>query len=125
LVIGGHDPTDRLVNSRATCVGKKQGMLNGEPDRDRISPSYVERQNLTRRMGILRFTRLTNGFSKKAGNLARAVRLHPPTTASSAPKPRWKNPSPRPPALVARVADHVWTLEEVAALLDRVGTRRE
>lgn len=51
-------------------------MLRGDPDPDKISTSYVERQNLTMRMGMRRFTRLTNGFSKKVENLSHAVALY-------------------------------------------------
>ena len=51
-------------------------IINGNPDRNLISTSYVERQNLTMRMAIRRFTRLTNGFSKKLANLKAALALH-------------------------------------------------
>ena len=51
-------------------------VVSGDPDPGEISTSYVERQNLTMRMGMRRFTRLTNGFSKKVENLAHAVSLH-------------------------------------------------
>ncbi len=51
-------------------------VITGDPDEREISTSYVERQNLTMRMGMRRFTRLTNGFSKKVENLAHAVSLH-------------------------------------------------
>ncbi len=50
--------------------------VSGSPDPERISTSYVERQNLTMRMGMRRFTRLTNGFSKKVENLSHAVAVH-------------------------------------------------
>ena len=93
-------------------------MLKGDPDTDRISTSYVERQNLTMRMGMRRFTRLTNGFSKKVENLAHAVSLHflllqlrpPSRCAEGRVSPDAGDGS--------GVADHVWTLEEIAALLD-------
>ncbi len=86
-----------------------------------VSTSYVERQNLTMRMGMRRFTRLTNGFSKKVENLAHAVSLHymhynfarPHKTLTKA-----AGGYPTTPAMAAGVADHVWTLTEIAALLD-------
>ena len=62
--------------SPPVCTGTKRRVLKGDPDPDRISTSYVERQNLTMRMGMRRFTRLTNGFSRKVENLAHAVSLH-------------------------------------------------
>jgi hypothetical protein len=62
--------------SPAIRTGTKRRVLKGDPDPDRISTSYVERQNLTMRMGMRRFTRLTNGFSRKIENLAHAVSLH-------------------------------------------------
>jgi IS1 family transposase len=58
------------------CVGADKRPMLGDPDVAHISTSYVERQNLTMRMGMRRFTRLTNGFSKKVENLAHAVSLH-------------------------------------------------
>ena len=58
-------------------------MTKGDPDPDRISTSYVERQNLTMRMGMRRFTRLTNGFSKKVENLAHVVSLYASCTTTS------------------------------------------
>jgi hypothetical protein len=62
--------------SPPACIGTKIKVRLGDPDPSRISTSYVERQNLTMRMGMRRFTRLTNGFSKKVEDLAHAVSLH-------------------------------------------------
>lgn len=62
--------------SPAVCTGTEKRIITGEPDESRISTSYVERQNLTMRMGMRRFTRLANGFSKKLENLTHAVSLH-------------------------------------------------
>ena len=62
--------------SPPTCTGIDIRTIKGDPDPERISTSYVERQNLTMRMGMRRFTRLTNAFSKKVENLAHAVSLH-------------------------------------------------
>ena len=62
--------------SPAECIGTKKNIIFGEPEREHISTSYVERANLTMRMHMRRFTRLTNGFSKKIENHAYAVALH-------------------------------------------------
>lgn len=105
--------------SPAICTGTKVRVLKGDPDMDRVSTSYVERQNLSMRMGMRRFTRLTNAFSKKVDNLAAAVSLHylfynfakPHGTLS-------KGTYPTTPAMAAGVAGHVWSLKEIAALLD-------
>jgi IS1 family transposase len=104
--------------SPAVCTGTKRVPLKGDPDPDRISTSYVERQNLTMRMGMRRFTRLTNGFSRKVENLAHAVSLHFCHYNFARPHSSLKDRYPRTPAMAAGVADHVWSLEEIAALLD-------
>ncbi len=105
--------------SPPVCTGTKRRVLKGDPDPDRISTSYVERQNLTMRMGMRRFTRLTNGFSRKVENLAHAVSLHFMHYNFARPhKTLSKGRYPTTPAMAAEVADHVWTLEEIAALLD-------
>jgi IS1 family transposase len=100
--------------SPAVCTGAHRIPRKGDPDFDRISTSYVERQNLTMRMGMRRFTRLTNGFSRKVENLAHAVSLHFMFYNFARPHKTLK----MTPAMAAGVADHRWSLEEIAALLD-------
>lgn len=112
------DPAQGGKYSPAVCTGSKRIPIKGDPDPDRISTSYVERQNLTMRMGMRRFTRLTNGFSRKVENLAHAVSLHFMHYNFARPHRALKEKYPRTPAMAAGVADHIWSLEEIAALLD-------
>src|SRR5512132_751254 len=89
-------------------------VVKGGPDADHISTSYVERQNLTMRMSMRRFTRLTNAFSKKVENLAAAVSLHFMHYNFC----RVHKTLGTTPAVAAGVADHVWTLPELIGLLE-------
>lgn len=95
------------------CVGAYKTTVVGKPDPKHISTSFVERQNLTMRMSMRRFTRLTNAFSKKVENHAHAVAIHF----------MWYNfgrihkTLRITPAMAAGVTDHVWSLEEVVGLL--------
>jgi hypothetical protein len=119
---GGKGPERRY--SPAVCTGTKVRVQRGNPDPAKVSTSYVERQNLTMRMGMRRFTRLTNAFSKKVENLAHAVslhymhynfaRVHQSLTITGEDGKSIK----RTPAMAAGVTDHVWTLREIAGLLD-------
>lgn len=117
--IYGHDPAQpERRYSPGTCIGTERRWVSGDPDPDHVSTSYIERQNLTMRMGLRRFTRLTNAFSKKVENHAAAVALHFQHYNFVRPHKTLRNPYPRTPAMAAGIADHVWTLTEIAGLLD-------
>ena len=109
---GGRSPERRY--SPAVCTGAKPTPIVGNPEPRHISTSFVERQNLTMRIHMRRFTRLTNGFSRKIEHLAAAVALHF----------MWYNfgrvhqAHGFTPAFAAGVADHRWTVEEIVGLLD-------
>ena len=87
----------------------------GNPSQEHISTSFVERQNLTMRMSIRRFTRLTNAFSKKVENHEHAVALHFMHYNFC----RVHQTLRVTPAMEAGISDHVWSLEEVIGLLDK------
>jgi IS1 family transposase len=115
----GRDPdSDAKRYSPAKCTGTRTVPISGEPDPAHISTSYVERQNLTMRMGMRRFTRLTNGFSKKVESLAAAVSLHFMHYNFARPHQTLSKPYLTTPAMAAGVTDHVWTLAEIVGLLD-------
>jgi IS1 family transposase len=86
----------------------------GDPDSRHISTSYVERQNLTMRMQMRRFTRLTNAFSKKVENHRHALALHYMHYNFC----RVHQTLRVTPAMEAGITDHIWSLEEVVSLLD-------
>lgn len=100
--------------SPAECCGIKKTAIEGKPDIDHVSTSYVERQNLTIRMCNRRFTRLTNGFSKKVENHAHALALHFMYYNFC----RIHKTLRVTPAMQAGIADHVWTLEEIVVAMD-------
>jgi len=99
--------------SPALCTGAKKTPITGNPDPNHISTSYVERQNLTMRMSMRRFTRLTNAFSKKVENHVAAVALHFMHYNFA----RIHQTLRVTPAMAAGVTDHVWEIGEIADLL--------
>jgi IS1 family transposase len=104
--------------SPAKCIGCDMKVVSGNPDPKHVSTSFVERQNLSMRMSIRRFTRLTNAFSKKIENHAAAVaiwfmyynfcRVHQTLRVT--------------PAMESGLSDHVWSIEEMCSLLPKPGS---
>jgi IS1 family transposase len=100
--------------SPAECTGAKKIKVTGSPERKHVSTSYVERQNLTMRMSMRRFTRLTNAFSKKVDNHMHALslyfafynftRIHKTLKVS--------------PAMAAGITEHLWSMEEIAEMIE-------
>ena len=99
--------------SPATCIDCRTVVISGDPDPDKICTSYIERQNLTMRMSMRRFTRLTNGFSKKVENHGHAVALHFMHYNFC----RIHKSLRVTPAMEAGLSSHVWTIGELLALL--------
>ena len=112
--IYGADPEPQKRYSPAKCIGIDIETIQGNPDPERISTSYVERQNLTMRMSMRRFTRLTNAFSKKVENLAHAVALHFMYYNFC----RVHRSLRMTPAMAAGVTDHLWKIEDIVTLLE-------
>ena len=114
-IYGASNENPESRYSPATCIGCRTGVLSGKPDPKHISASHVERQNLSMRMGMRRFTSLTNGFSKKIENHGHQValyfmhynfcRVHSSLRVT--------------PAVEAGLTDHVWSLAELCALLPK------
>lgn len=113
--IYGNDPAPSDTRySPAICLGTEARVRSGDPDPRRISTSYVERQNLSMRMGMRRFTRLTNAFSKKIENLTAAVSLH----FAHYNLCRVHQTLKTTPAVEAGIEDHVWSVEELVGVLE-------
>jgi hypothetical protein len=106
----GNEGTIRY--SPAECTGEIKVGVSGSPNEKHISTSYVERQNLTMRMSMRRFTRLTNGFSKKLENLEYALALHFMNYNFC----RIHQSLRVTPAMEAGITDHPWTIQEILCL---------
>jgi IS1 family transposase len=100
--------------SPAECIGVKKDRIEGSPDPRHVSTSYVERNNLTMRMHMRRFTRLTNAFSKKIENHAYAVALHMMYYNFV----RIHQKLRVTPAMAADVADRLWEVADIVALVE-------
>ncbi len=114
-VYGASPDSAKGKYSPAECIGIQKHRIEGEPDAKHVSTSYVERQNLTMRMAMRRFTRLTNGFTKKLENHIHAlalyfvhynwIRIHKSLRVS--------------PAMAANISDRLWSWEDIIALIDK------
>lgn len=114
-IYGAPSDEEQRRYSPAKCIGCDMKVVSGDPDPKHVSTSFVERQNLTMRMSMRRFTRLTNAFSKKIDNHRHAValyfmyynfcRVHQTLRVT--------------PAVEAGLCDHVWSVEELVALIER------
>jgi IS1 family transposase len=114
--IYGGGPTDAEHRySPAVCLGTEKHAIQGNPDPKHVSTSYVERQNLTMRMSMRRFTRLTNAFSKKVENLIAAVAVHYMYYNWCRPHLSLKGQTP---AMAAGVESRQWSVMDVISLLE-------
>ena len=111
-IYGASDP--ERTYSPAPCLGINVKTISGHPDQKHVSTSYVERQNLTMRMSMKRFARLSNGFSKKIENHAHAVALHYMHYNFA----RIHNTLRTTPAQAAGVTDRLWEISDIVTLLD-------
>jgi IS1 family transposase len=112
-IYGAPSEQEQRRYSPARCIGADMKVVSGDPDPRHVSTSYVERQNLSMRMGMRRFTRLTNGFSKKAENHCHAIalyfmyynfcRVHQTLRVT--------------PAMEAGLTDHVMSIEDICSLV--------
>lgn len=112
--VGPGAQTAEVRYSPAQCMGARKAVICGQPDYAHVSTSHAERQNLTMRMSMRRFTRLTNAFSKKIENHEHAIALHYMYYNFA----RIHMTLRVTPAMEAGISDHVWSLQEIVALID-------
>ena len=117
--IYGSDPVGEKRYSPAICIGAQKRKITGEPDAKHISTSYAERANLTMRMHMRRFTRLTNAFSKKVENHVAAVALHTMFYNFV----RVHQTLKVSPAMAAGVTDKLWEISAIWCKYWKIGKR--
>jgi IS1 family transposase len=110
----GSDRESEARYSPAECIGCREVIVSGNPNPKHISTSFIERQNLTMRMSMRRFTRLTNAFSKKIENHIASIAIHYMHYNFC----RVHQTLRVTPAMEVGIADHVWTLSEMVGMLD-------
>jgi len=114
---GKSEPGAEGKYSPPKCISAKAKRISGSPDLSKASTSYVERQNLTMRMNMRRFTRLTNGFSKKVENHMFAIALYFMHYNFVKTHSTLANPYPRTPAMASGITDHIGSAQEIVQLL--------
>ncbi len=117
--VWGEDPQPQRRYSPVVSLATRTESILGDPDPKHISTSYIERQNLTMRMGMRRFTRLTNAFSKKIENHEASVALHFMHYNFA----RIHQTLRVTPAMEAASQINVWSLEEIVSLVDQRSVR--
>ena len=117
----GHTADDERRYSPAHIIGAQAAVITGQPNPRLISTSYIERQNLTVRMGMRRFTRLTNGFSKKIENHTAAIAIHYMHYNFC----RIHQSLRVTPAIEAGLTDHVWSVQEMIELVFAFDARQK
>jgi IS1 family transposase len=110
----GNDRENEARYSPADCIGCREVVVSGSPDPKHISTSYIERQNLTMRMQMRRFTRPTHAFSKKLENHISSIAIHYMHYNFC----RVHQTLRVTPAMESGIADHVWTVSELIRILD-------
>jgi IS1 family transposase len=115
----GPQPEIEKRYSPSECIGAEKHIVQGNPDMKAVSTSFVERQNLTMRMSMRRFTRLTNAFSKKVQNLEYEIalhfmyynfcRIHQTLTPKASIGVT--------PAMAAGIANRIWTIQDIVSLI--------
>jgi len=115
-IYGKASTEDQRRYSPAECIGAIPTPITGDPDPKHISTSYAERQNLTMRMHMRRFTRLTNGFSKKLANHMHMIAIY--TVFYNFTKIH--KTLRTTPAMAAGLTERVWDMNDLVKLMDEV-----